>query len=240
MSWWAEFADRLAPAPGSGVSGPTLAACLLLGILAASLPPVWRVLRVGVTLVHELGHALVGVVVGRRFTGFVVRGDMSGHAVTSGRPRGLGRVLTTWAGYPAPALTGLLMIWCGVRGWAAALLGLTLVTLLGTLLFVRSGFTLVVVAVAGAAFGALWWWRVDSVQSALVVGAGLVLLVGAWRHLLAVVPDAAERRARGALASDPAILASLTGVPRILWLVSYAAAIGWCTWVAGRLVLAEL
>ena len=78
-------------------------------------PPHWQpsstrcgeVLRLGVTLVHELGHAFVGMLVGRRFTGFVLRGDMSGHAVTVGPPRGIGRLVTTWAGYPMPGVVAL-------------------------------------------------------------------------------------------------------------------------------------
>ena len=42
-------------------------------VLVVALPGVWRLARLLVTLVHELGHALVGLAVGRRFTGFVVR-----------------------------------------------------------------------------------------------------------------------------------------------------------------------
>ena len=76
-------------------------------------------MRLAVTLVHELGHALVGLAVGRRFTGFVLRGDMSGHAVTVGPARGPGRVLSTWAGYPAPAVVGAALVWAAGRGWAA-------------------------------------------------------------------------------------------------------------------------
>src|SRR5699024_217250 len=68
--------------------------------------PVWRVLRLVVTLVHELGHALVGVMAGRRLAGFVLRADMSGHAVTVGPAKGPGGGATTWAGYPAPAPPG--------------------------------------------------------------------------------------------------------------------------------------
>ena len=79
---------------------------LALTAVAVGWAPAWRVLRLAVTLVHELGHAGAGVAVGRRFTGFVLRRDMSGHAVTVGRPKGPGMVATTWAGYPVPAVVG--------------------------------------------------------------------------------------------------------------------------------------
>ena len=54
--------------------------------------------------------------------------------------------------------------------------------------------------VALGATGALWWWRDDALQAQVLVGIGIVLLVGAWRHLGAVL----RSRDRG---SDPAVLA---------------------------------
>ncbi len=183
---------------------------LVGALVVVAVPPVWQVLRLVVTLVHELGHALVGLAVGRRFTGFVLRGDMSGHAVTVGPPRGLGRVLSTWAGYPAPAVVGAVLVWVAGRGWAAPVVTLVLGVLLVALVRVRSLLTAVVMVVAIGATAALWWWRDDGVQVQVLVGLGIVLVVGAWRHLASVV----RSRDRG---SDPAVLASLTHVPRVVW-----------------------
>ena len=121
MSWFEELRSRVEPI-GGAVALDRRALLVVAGcaLVAVAIPAVWRVLRIAVTLVHELGHALVGMAVGRRFTGFVLRGDMSGHAVTVGKPRGPGRALSTWAGYPAPAMVGAAMVWLGGRGWAAA------------------------------------------------------------------------------------------------------------------------
>jgi hypothetical protein len=175
---------------------------------------VWQVLRLALTLVHELGHALVGLAVGRRFTGFVLRGDMSGHAVTVGPARGPGRGVTTWAGYPAPAVVGTALVWAAGRGWAApvttALLGVWVLALVRA----RSLLTAGVMLVALAATGALWWWRDDGLQAQVLVASGIVLLIGAWRHLGAVISS----RTRG---SDPAVLASLTRVPALVWNCSF-------------------
>ena len=82
--------DRAPALTGSDpadLSLSVLGVVVLAAALAALVDPLWRVLRLRVTLVHELGHAFVGMLVGRRFTGFVLRGDMSGHAVTVGPPR---------------------------------------------------------------------------------------------------------------------------------------------------------
>jgi hypothetical protein len=212
---WDQVRTRLEPATGDvAMTAPAVTVALVAAVLVVAVPAVWQVMRLAVTLVHELGHALVGLAVGRRFTGFVLRGDMSGHAVTVGPPRGLGRVLTTWAGYPAPAVVGAGLVWTAGRGWGAPVLTLMIVILLVALVRVRSLLTVLVMLVTLGATGALWWWRDDAVQAQVLVGAGIVLLVGAWRHLGAVL----RTRDR---TSDPGVLASLTHVPRLAWNASF-------------------
>lgn len=211
----------------------TLGLVLACALLAVVVPPLWRVLRVAVTLVHELGHAIVGMAAGRRFTGFVLRGDMSGHAVTVGRPRGPGRVLSTWAGYPAPAVVGAAMVWVTGRGWSAAFIGAVIAILLIALVRVRSALTLLVMVVALAGTGALWWWRDDALQARVLVGAGIVLVIGAWRHLGAVVGSAD----RG---SDPRVLASLTHVPAIVWNLTFALVCAAASWLVATQILHSL
>jgi hypothetical protein len=204
---------------------------LIAALVAVAVEPVWRVVRLGVTLVHELGHAGIGMLCGRRFTGFVLRGDMSGHAVTVGPARGTGRVLTTWAGYPAPGVVGALVVWAAVRGWSAPVLTGILAVLVTSVLRVRSGLTALVVGVAIVAAGALWWAGSPQLQAQVVVGVGLVLIVGAWRHLGAVVSSTDPA------VSDPGVLARLTRVPRAVWNTTFALVLAWATWLAGSAVL---
>lgn len=222
---WELLRDRVTPAAGHDwPEAPALSATVAVALLAVAVPPVWRVVRLAVTLVHELGHALVGIAVGRRFTGFVLRGDMSGHAVTVGRPRGPGRALSTWAGYPAPAIVGAGMVWLAARGWSAPLVTAALAVLLVALVRVRSLLTAVVTVAALGATAALWWWRGDAVQAQVLIGLGIVLVVGAWRHLAAVVT------ARGRT-QDPAVLADLTHLPATVWNATFALACAGASWV---------
>jgi hypothetical protein len=125
------------------------------------------------------------------------------------------------------------MVWLAVRGWSAPALtvGLGLSLLAATR--VRSLLTAVVVGVALASTAALWWWRDDALQEQVVVGVGLVLLVGGWRHLSAVLRD----RSRG---SDPAVLASLTHLPRGLWNLSFVVVSAASSWLVAMQVLAAL
>ena len=208
---------------------------LVLVVVAALLivlvPALWLRLRLVVTLVHELGHAVVGMAVGRRFDGFVLRGDMSGRAVTTGRARGAGRIITTWAGYPAPAVLGALLVWGAVRGWAAPLVTAALVVLVVAASRVRSLLTAVVVGLAVAGTAALWWWRADTVQQLVLVALGVVVLLGGWRHLAAVTRDRSAT-------SDPGVLAALTHVPRVAWTATFLLVHLAATWVVGLQVAA--
>ena len=211
------IAERLTPAATTiPLEGSPLVVTLLLAAVAVVVEPLWRLLRVGITLVHELGHAFVGILVGRRFTGFVVRGDMSGHAVTVGPARGAGRVVTTWAGYPMPALVGAAMIIVAETGWGATLLTVTLAVLVLAALRIRSALTFLVMVAALAAVGARWWWRDDALQAHVLVATGIVLIVGGWRHLGALAGGGRRDRT-----SDPAVLAQLTGAPRLVWVSSF-------------------
>lgn len=231
MDWFEVVATRVRPvADGVHLTAYGIWVALGLSVVAVLLRPVWKLLRLAVTLVHELGHAFVGMLVGRRFTGFVLRGDMSGHAVTVGRPRGPGRIVSTWAGYPAPGLVGAAMIWAAVRGWSAPVVALVLVALLVALLRVRSALTAVVMVLVLAGTAALWWWRDDTLQEQVLIGTGIVLLVGAWRHLAAALAD----RSRS---SDAAVVADLSHVPRVLVNLSFAAALLAASWLAAAEVL---
>ena len=228
MDWFSEVWARALPESGVALSGAPVVAVLVAALVAVAFEPLWRIVRLVVTLVHELGHASVGILAGRRFTGFVLRGDMSGHAVTVGPAHGPGRVLTTWAGYPAPAVIGAAAIVLAVRGWSAPVLTVVLAVLVAAALRARSVLTAVVVAVAVIGGGALWWAGSPQLQAQVLIAVGVVLLVGAWRHLGAVItaPDAA--------ASDPGVLARLTRVRRTLWNLTFVIVLAGSAWVAGR------
>lgn len=225
--WLSALWSHIAPAADL-VAMPTQSLIFVLAISAAAIivPMLWVRVRLLITLVHELGHAVVGVLAGRKFTGFILRGDMSGAAVTAGPVRGFGRVITTWAGYPAPAVIGATFAWFGSAGWGAPVISAVLLILLLALIRVRSWLTALVMVIAIAGFAALWWWRDDTTQTTVLLGLAVVLVVGAWRHLGAVLFG-------GGPTSDPAVLAKLTGVPRFVWNFSFVIVCAFATSVVG-------
>src|SRR5699024_6133958 len=145
--------------------------------------PLWRPGRLAITFVRELGPAGEGFLCRRPLTGFVLRGDATGHAVTRGRPRGPGRVATGWAGYPAPHRGGAARVAAALRGWAAPVITVALLVALVALVRVRSFLTAVVTLGILAGLAVLWWWRIEAWQGWVLMGSGLISIVGAWRHV---------------------------------------------------------
>lgn len=223
---WAAISDRAAPQPPE-TSTVTGAAVLVLAVLLVTVPMLWRLVRPGVTVVHELGHAIVGMLAGRRFTGFVVRGDMSGQAVTVGPQRGIGRVLCTAAGYPAPALSGAAFVLVSGSRWAPTTLTLVLAALAVSLLFARSVRTVLVLLMLLLALGAAWWLGGAGTAALVLLGGGALLLLGSWRHLGAVI---ASPRA----IDDPQVLGRLTALPAGGWAVLFVVVHLVASWLAGQ------
>src|SRR5699024_9547364 len=127
-----------------------------------------------------------------------------------GRRRGIGRAAGTGAGYPAAAVVGAVLVQVARRGGAPTALFAALVVLLVSLVFTRSVHTLVAVLGTAAAVGALWWWGSEVLIAVLTLAGGVFLLLGAWRHLAAVIRG-------GGRGDDPAQLAALTPLPAAVW-----------------------
>jgi hypothetical protein len=193
------------------------------GVVALALvllPVTWPRVRLGITVVHEAGHALVAVLVGRRLTGIRLHSDTSGLTVSRGRPRGPGMVAMLAAGYLAPALLGLLAAFLLGNGRGVGLLWLLVLLLAGLLVWVRNGYGLLVVLLGGAALVALTWWGSADAQSVAAYLVAWVLLLAAPRPLLELLAQGRRRRRT----SDPDQLAALTHVPAVLWTLLLLAA----------------
>ncbi len=203
---------------------------VVAAVVALVATPAWTHVRQIVTVVHELGHAIVGILCGRRFVGFIINNDMSGHTVTIGKPRGLGIILTTLAGYPMPALVGAVMTVAAMSGRAALVLLVGIALLIMALFRSKSGYTLLALLVLLAGSIALWWSENDVFSALIVWGVGMLLLVGAWRQFVAVV-------FRGGRGDDPSALASLTILPRSLWHLVLLILIALPTWWAVSAIL---
>jgi hypothetical protein len=180
---------------GRDVSAPVLAgAALAVALLAVTPRLSWRWTRYGVTAVHESGHAVVALLMGRKVTAIHLRPDTSGATVHYGSKGRVRRVLTAAGGYPAPGLVGLGGAWLVAhrepRLWLVALLALAVANVV---LWIRNLFGFVVMA---GWLGALGWLSlrgsagVDALAGAAAVWY-LVLggLRGAWEVPPAPAPS---------------------------------------------------
>ncbi|WP_378741684.1 M50 family metallopeptidase [Nocardia brasiliensis] len=197
------------------VAGAGIAALVLVGY-----SPLWRYTRNIVTIAHEGGHALVALLTGRRLNSIRLHSDTSGLTVSSGKPYGLGMILTTMAGYPAPPLLGL--------GFAA-LLGASRITLMlwtaiallaAVLVMTRNIYGMLTVFAVGATVFAVSWFGTDTLQAGFAyLGAWFLLLAGARPVIELQRGRARQLRSRYQqdVASDADQLARLTHLPGLLW-----------------------
>ncbi|GAA1256594.1 M50 family metallopeptidase [Kitasatospora nipponensis] len=212
---------------------------LVLGCAAAALlaivpHPLWRLSRNVVTIAHEGGHGLIALLTGRRLAGIRLHSDTSGLTVSSGRPTGLGMILTAAAGYTAPSLLGLGGAALLAAGHITALLWISIALLAAMLIMIRNAFGLLSVVVTGAAFFAISWYGGPQLQ------AGFAYL-GVWFLLLAGVRPVVElqgkRRQGGAHDSDADQLGRLTGVSPLLWVTLFLVVALACLLVGGSRLL---
>ncbi len=192
---------------------------LLTGAVALALvlaPVTWPRVRLGVTVVHEAGHAVVAVLVGRRLQGIRLHADTSGLTISRGRRTGPGVVVMLAAGYLAPAVVGVGAALLLAAGRGIAMLWLLLLLMAALLVWVRNGYGFLTLVLAGAVVGVLTWYGEPRVQSLVAYLIAWVLLLAAPRPVLELL-TAGRRRGR---TSDADQLAGLTRVPAYVWMVA--------------------
>jgi hypothetical protein len=219
---------------------PGLPTQLLVATAAAAAvlvlsPALWRLVRHAVTIAHEGAHGMVALAAGRRLSGIRLHSDTSGLTVSSGRPTGLGMVLTCAAGYTGPALFGLGAAALLAAGHAIGLLWALLGLLALLLVQIRNWYGLWSVLVTGAVVFAATWWLPPQGQAAFAALATWFLLLAAPRT---VVELQRSRRRRRAPDSDADQLARLTGLPALVWVGVFLAVDVGALLLGGRWLLA--
>jgi hypothetical protein len=209
--------DVLDAVLATGRDRPEVLAAAVLALLVVGWTASWRVARGVVTIAHEGGHALVAVLAGRGLTGIRLHADTSGVTTSRGRAGGLGLVLTFLAGYPAPAVLGMVGALLVATDRAAASLWLVVVLLVATLLQVRNVYGVVSVLITGAVVGAVAWWGDAMLQGAFAAAMAWFLLFGALRSVRELQRGRRRGVPRFGDESDADALARLTGVPGGMW-----------------------
>jgi hypothetical protein len=213
---------------------------LLAGGAVLFAPHVWSRTRLVATWIHEGGHAVMALAAGRQVTGIRLEKDTSGVTHSVGPAAGLGRVLTTFSGYPAPAVAGAGIAVCVAHGhlhWALAGFAVVLLLLLPVQRSLRG--LLVAVVLAAVIWGIA---QVSAVAGSLLIlllagyllAAGPRTIVELHRHRQTVGPGQGD-----VPHSDADSLAQQTHVPALLWEAVFLAVSAGCAWLAISAVMAR-
>lgn len=209
---------RRAAAVQEAPSAAVVAATALLAAVLVAARATWPVTRMLVTVVHEGGHAVAALLVGRRLGGIRVHSDTSGLTISHGRPRGPGVVAMLLAGYLSPAAVGLSACLLLLKGRSLGLLWLFVLLLALLLLQIRNLVGFAVVLGTIAALAAVSWYVPPTAQSALAYLLTWLLLFAAPKPVLEL---ARQRRRPGLRQSDADQLARLTRAPAGLFVALF-------------------
>lgn len=210
---------------------PTLATALIPGavvLLCLAVPQLWAITRHVVTIAHEAGHAAVATLLGRKVRGIRLHADTSGLTTHYGSVKRLPLALTSFAGYPTPAVLGVGAAALLGAGYANALLWITVVVLVLVLVQIRNVFGFFVMLVTIGGFGWLAWSGPDPLRVGVAYGLVWLLLLGSVR---AVMELHTSRKVAAGRSSDADALAKSTRIPglvwvAVFWLVTVACALG--------------
>jgi hypothetical protein len=192
------------------------AAAVLVGLAAlvvVVLDVGWAIIRHPGVMAHEGAHAVAGWLLFRKIGGITM--DAAGNGATLVERGGcLGSAVTFFAGYVGPSLFGLGAARLIEFGHVVAVLWITLFLLGLLLMAVRWSFGIITVVLTGAAVFGIARYTPMHVQ--MVAGYAI-----AWLLLLIGVRQIVEH---GVNASDGAVLASRTAIPRLAWALLWLAA----------------
>lgn len=227
MVEWAQSAGEvLAERWGVEASPSPEAVALIVGavVVLTAVPGVWRVARQASTIIHEMGHVLAAWVTGRRVSGIKLHSDTSGVTVSRGRSHGPGLLFTFLAGYPAPGLLAVGLVWLATAGHSGAALTVYQVVLVLALMLSRNAVGIFSCLLAVLSTGLIWWYNDPEIVGYTVVALGVFYALSGLRGTLDVCRVHLSRRARSAAAiagtdaSQAARAWRLLPLPAALWL----------------------
>jgi hypothetical protein len=220
----------MASAVAAALTWPVLggAAVAVMVLLVVAGDVVGRV----VTITHEGGHMVVGLLTGGKIKNFYLNRDDTGAATSFHRlPGWLGDQLTTFAGYAAPPLVGLGGAVLLAEGRAWPLLWIAVALLVLAWAKARDELTSLVVLIVAGFTGYVGIYGAPALQAAFAAGLVLLLLFGGLADAVTVPTD----RASG---SDVAYLARHTLIPAVLWKGAHIAVGVLCVWKGAQVLTA--
>lgn len=211
---------------------------VFLGAAALCLPSAWKYSSFLTILVHELGHAVAAISVGRFVSGIHLHSDHYAITYSYGSRRMGPAMWKIFWGYPVPSVVGGALVWASLAGWSQLALTIGGLVVLLSLLAMRNRLSVLVALVCAAVPLAFVWVGDPRIGAHAALALGVVLLVGALRSFGEVLTiHARDHDDLGD--SDAQHLALETGVPAGAWLTLLGAAIAG-SWYATLIAVVPL
>ena len=216
----------MTPQVAAALTGPVVGATAVAALLLVAVA--YEAVGALVTVAHESGHMLVGVLTGHRVDHFEVEIGGAGSTLQTDHGWGPGRILLTAAGYPMPSLVGLGGAALLAAGRAWPLLWTVVVLLVLALIKAEKEWTTFVVLLFATATGYVALFGAPGTQAAYATGLVWILLFGGLRAAV----QAGKQKG-----TDPDQLYRDTLIPRTVWKLGFIAFALYCLW-KGFLLLA--
>jgi hypothetical protein len=204
--------------------GEPIGILVLLGFAAEG---IWRLARHISVIAHEGAHALAGWSVGRKVAWVKLNGDATGETLTEGPKTGPGRVVTSFAGYLGPSLSGLGAAALLAHHQVQAVLIVTGVALFLTLLRVRNSFGVVSVLLNGGLIVLVLRYGNVEIETIAAYALSWFLLFSGVRFIFM----------HGRRAGDADTLRTITGIPRFVWAALWLVGSVLALWIGARLLV---
>jgi hypothetical protein len=188
---------------------------------------IWKLARHISVIAHESAHAVAGWFTGRKVTAMKLFSDGTGVTTTFGPARGLGLVLTGFAGYFGPSAVGLGDAVLIAHGDIEAVLWVALLFLPVVLLLARNFFGAISVILNGGIIFLVLRYGNAELQIVAAYALSWFMLLSGLRFVLT----------HGTKASDAAALRGLTFLPRFVWFLLWLAGSVGALWVGAQLLM---
>jgi len=189
----------------------------LAALLIVLIPFLWPLVEHLNVMAHEGAHAAAGSLLGFAPLGVVLTTKATGGTSFPGSMRGLREILIGTIGYLGPSVFGLWAAKLIATGHAIAVLWIAVILLVLLLFLIRKSFGLVSVPAAITALAIVVHGAQAQFEEVISYGISWLLLLSGVRVAVA----------DGRKATDAAILATITRLPRRVWAL---------TWLVGTLL----
>ncbi len=177
------------------------------------------------TFIHELGHGLTAIALGGDLNRIEIYTNAAGLARFSGISSGLALALVAFGGLIAPSIAGAIFITSGKsrRASSIVMLGLSLIIIVSSLLWVRTAFGFTVLILFAISFAFLARGSSNSLHQFLIQFMGVHMLVDTFTRTLRYLFSASANIDGRQHHSDTGVIAANIGGGYLLWAIIIAA-----------------